>query len=435
MATIVEPVRSATGMTSPRGGFGSILLLSLTIMSAWATRSVFSPMQDIARADMRLSDFQISLVQGLAASIPIALLSIPLGRMVDRRNRVHLLIAVTAVSTLGGGATAFATSFPLLFVARMLAGLGGMCALPMAISIAADLSPPDRRGRAILILSVGQIIGVAGAFALGGLLFSALAGTSILGLTAWRSVHLVFAGVGVAALLSLFLLDEPKRQEIAEGIALPLREAIDEMWARRALIVPLLIGQVAVVMADTAATIWAAPVLSRNYGLSPAQFSAWIGAVILVAGILGAVFGGLAADFGHKSRIPGGLLIGAVAAAILSIPAALFPVMPTVAGFAAMLTLLLLCGAATGLVTATAVAVLIPNEIRGLCLGLFVVGGAVIGLAVAPTLVSLISTAIGGERGLPWGLAITGVATGLAALIGFIRSMVIAARPVGDATV
>jgi MFS family permease len=428
MATIVDPVLPGAGVRSPRAGFASILLLSLTIASAWATRSVFSPLQDIARADLRLSDFQISLVQGLAASIPIALLAIPLGRMVDRRNRVHLLMAVTAVSTLGGLATAFATSFPLLFVARMLAGLGGMCALPMAISIAADLSPPDRRGRAILVLSVGQIIGVAGAFALGGWLFGALAGTSILGLSAWRSVHLAFAGFGLAACLSLVLLDEPERLEIAEGIALPLREAIDEIWARRALILPLLVGQVAVVMADTAATIWAAPVLSRSYGLSPAQFSAWIGGVILVAGILGAVFGGLAADFGHRSRIPGGLLIGAAAAAGLSIPAAFFPVMPTVAGFAALLTLLLLCGAATGLVTATAVAVLIPNEIRGLCLGLFVVGGAVIGLAVAPTLVSVVSTAIGGQRGLPWGLAITGVATGVAALTGFVRAMVIAAR-------
>ena len=430
MATIVEPAATTAGVSSPRGGFGSILLLSLTIASAWATRSVFSPMQDIARADMRLSDFQISLVQGLAASIPVALLSIPLGRMVDRRNRVHLLILVTAVSTLGGLATAFATSFPLLFMARMLAGLGGMCALPMAISIAADLSPPDRRGRAILILSVGQIIGVAGAFALGGWLFGVLGTTSVFGLTAWRGVHLVFAAFGLAALLSLFLLNEPKRLEIAEGLSIPLHEAIAEMWARRALILPLLIGQIAVVMADTAATIWAAPVLSRNYGLTPAQFSAWIGAVILVAGILGAVFGGLAADFGHKSRIPGGLLIGAVAAAALSIPAAFFPVMPTVGAFAAMLTLLLLCGAATGLITATAVAVLIPNEIRGFCLGLFVVGGAVIGLAVAPTLVSVVSSAIGGQRGLPWGLAITGVATGVAALTGFVRSMMIAAQRV-----
>jgi MFS family permease len=407
---------------------GSILLLSASIASAWATRTVFSPMQEIAKADLRLSDFQVSLVQGLAASIPIALLSIPLGRLVDHRNRVHLLMAVTAVSTLGGLMTAFAHSFPVLFVARMLAGLGGMCALPMAISITADLAQPDRRGRAILILSVGQIIGVAGAFAISGWLFGALTGQEYLALSPWRIVHVAFALFGFATMLSLIRLREPERLEIGDGVELPLRDAIREMWQRRSLLVPLLVGQVSVVMADTAATIWAAPVLSRDYGLSPTEFSAWIGAIILVAGLLGASFGGFAADYGHRSRIPGGLMIGAVISAGLSIPAAFFPVMPSVGSFAAMLTLLLMCGAATGLITATAIATLVPNEIRGLCLGLFVVGGAVIGLAVAPTLVSLLGSAIGGAHGLSWGLAATGLATGIAALIGFVRSMVIAGR-------
>lgn len=411
-----------------RSNASSIFLLSVTIANAWATRTVFSPLQDIAKADLELTDFQLSLVQGLAASIPIALLSIPLGRLVDRRNRVHLLSAVTLVSTLGGLMTAFAFSFPLLFIARMLAGLGGMCALPMAISIAADLASPDRRGRAILMLSVGQIVGVAGAFAIGGWLFAVLANRSAPIVAPWREVHVVFALFGVVSALSLLKLREPPRREIGEGMEIPLREAVGEMWARRALLLPLLFGQIAVVMADTAATIWAAPVLSRDYGLGPAAFSTWIAVVILIAGLLGALFGGFAADFGHKSRIPGGLMLGAVLSSGLSIPAALFPVMPTVMGFAAMLTVLLMCGATTGLITATAIATLVPNEIRGLCLGLFVVGGAVVGLAIAPTLVSVLGAMIGGVHGLSWGLALTGLATGVVAFVGFVRSMVIAAR-------
>jgi len=55
---------------------------------------------------------------------------------------------------------------------------------------------------------------------------------------------------------------------------------------------------------------------------------------------------------------------GRSGAATLSIPGAVFPIMPTATGFAIMLALLALCGTVTGPVTATAPAVLIPIEIR-----------------------------------------------------------------------
>ena len=95
--------------------------------------------------------------------------------------------------------------------------------------------------------------------------------------------------------------------------------------------------------------------------------------------------------------------------------------------------LLLFCGAITGLVTTTALTVLIPNEIRGVCLGAFIVGGAVIGFGVSPTIVTLGSTLLGGGSHLDLALALPGMATSLLALIGFavamVRSTPIAHRP------
>ena len=40
-------------------------------------------------AELHLSDVQVSLAQGLAASLPAAVLSLPLGRLVDRANRTR----------------------------------------------------------------------------------------------------------------------------------------------------------------------------------------------------------------------------------------------------------------------------------------------------------------------------------------------------------
>jgi MFS family permease len=427
-AAVAIPAASGRRATA----WATLLLLAVTLMGGAAMRSLFSPVQEVVKLDLGLSDFQISLVQGLAASIPIALLSLPIGRLVDRSNRVRLLIAMTLVWTAGTFLTALAQSFALLFVARMLAGLGAISAVPIAISIAADLCSPDRRGRSLLLLSIGQNLGGAVAFALGGWLYGALAAAAPpFGLDAWRTVHIAFGVASALMILPLLALAEPARHEIADRPATAFAAAMRELWARRRFLGPLFVGQVGVVMADTASVIWAAPVLTRVHGLQPAEFAGWMGAIVLLPAIFGSLIGGFAADRGQHSPRRGGILLGAVAAAAVSIPAALFPILPTVEGFAALLTLLLLGGAIAGLVTATTIAVLVPNDIRGLCLGAFVVVGGIIGFGIAPTLVTLVGQLLGGESHLPEALAVTSVAIAVMSFLGFALAMRNAPPPGG----
>ncbi len=415
----------AAAARKPSRVLPALILLATTIGSASAMRTVFSPVQEVAAAELHFSDFQMSLLQGLAISIPIGLLAIPVGRMTDRGNRSLLLFGLAMLWTIGTALTVFATEFWHIFAARMLAGIGAFSSLTVAISLTADLSSPATRGRSLMVLSLGNMIGGAAAFAFGGSLLGFYAQTTPLveGLTPWRNVLLVFACASLILSLLLLLLREPPRQEISETSP-ALSVALRELWERRGLLAPLFLGQVTVVMADAAASIWAAPVLERHYNLAPDQFGGWMGLVILGSGVIGALVGGFAADFGHKSKIKGGILIGAVVAAALSIPGAFFPLMPTATGFAWLLLLLLTCGAITGLVTAAAIAVLVPNEIRGVCLGAFIVIGAIIGFGVAPTLVTVIADTIGGEDALRTGLAICGAATSTAAAIGFTAALI-----------
>lgn len=419
----VQTVPLAPAPPASSVGWLSLLTLAITILSAFAMRAVFSPVQEAVKAALALSDFQIGLIQGLAAAIPIALLSLPLGRITDRGNRVHLLLILGVTWTIGTITTAFVTEFYGLFIARMLASIGAMCAVPVAISLAADLSPPEQRGRSLLFLSLGNMAGVAAAFAFGGIALGALETAPVFAdVEPWRGVHIVFALVSVALLAPLAFMREPARREIGDAHA-KLATALRAIWDRRALLAPLFLGQVSVVMADTAAGVWAAPVLSRNYGLEPQEFAGWMGLVILASGLVGSILGGVLADAGHKSKMRGGILIGAVVAAVLSIPGALFPLMPDAMSFALVLALLLTCGAITGLVTATAVAVLVPNEIRGVCLAAFMVLGSIIGLGIAPTMVTMISDAMGGESAIRYGLAATGLITSIAAAIGFVAAL------------
>ncbi|MDP9126325.1 MAG: hypothetical protein M3N82_17300, partial [Pseudomonadota bacterium] len=54
----------------------SILLISLALLGGASLRSVLSPLQELVRADLGLTDNQVSLVQGAAIALPLALVSI-----------------------------------------------------------------------------------------------------------------------------------------------------------------------------------------------------------------------------------------------------------------------------------------------------------------------------------------------------------------------
>jgi len=418
-------VVAQTGDHAHRTLWSAVLLLAAVLFASGMIRTVFSPLQEAAKLDLKLSDFAVSLVQGLATGAPVALVSIPLAWVIDHGNRVRLVVALLAICVFGTVWTSFATGLPSLFLARMLTALGGSCVIPVIISLAADLCEPGKRGRAMVVLGLGIYAGVAAAFALGGAVLAALTRhpiTVLHGMAPWRETHLLLGLAGAVLLLLIAFLREPERHEVEQRTAAlgPIMRAI---WAKRAFLLPLFAGQIGVAMADAAATIWATPVLIRNYHLQPAEFTGWLAAILLVAGVLGSVLGGLGADLGHKTGRRGGLLFVAVLAAAVGIPAALFPVMPGVGGFQIMFFFLILAGTIISVVASTAVTVLIPNEERGASMAAFSVISSIIGVSLAPTLVTLGSTLMGGEQHLAPALAATGLATGVISLAGYALAM------------
>lgn len=416
----------SVGVPSFSRSLPPLLMLSLAMAIGFAMMGSFSTIQSAAKAEMGLSDYALSLVQGVSAAIPMVLLSIPIGLLVDRVHRVRLMIGLAAVWTLGTALTAFAPDTTTLFIARMLAAIGTTGALTAALSLGADLVVPAHRGRAALLTTLGKTLGTAAGFTATGWLIGWIAASDIalMGLTPWRSTHVVLAGVSLLLALPLFFLREPARHEVASGAARPaMRVIAAELWTRRRFLLPLFAGQVAVVMADAAASIWAVPVLTRNHGLTPEQFAGWMGALILLTGIAGAVLGGIAADLGQKTGRRGGLLIGAVIAAAVSVPAALFPIIPGVTGFAIALGVLMLGGTVTGLIMSVALTVLLPNELRGLCIGAFIAVAGLIGFGLAPTLVAAVSDLMGGEQYLAQALALVGVVVSAGSVASFYLAM------------
>jgi MFS family permease len=427
MAILTAPAAPSRVSDAPirRTAWRAVMLISLIVLIAGVVRLAFSPLQEAAKAELGLSDYQISLIQGIAAALPMAIIAIPLGWLTDHSKRTRIMLVLALCWTVGMIGSAFANDFASLFFTRMLAGLGTMSLIPVAVSLLADLSAPEQRGRAMLFVVMGNTLGPALAFVVGGALFTAFTGDLSLpgvSLSPWRESSLVLGLASAAMILPQFLFREPVRHEV-ENDSNSLTLMLQALLRRWKLLLPLFVGQISVVMADAAAGVWAVPVLQRNFGQSVGQASALLGGLLVIAGLLGPVIGGFAADRGHKSSVRGGILIGAVIASALGVPAALFPIMGGVTGLAIVLFLLLVAGAVTGLITATAIAVLVPNEERGVTLGAFMILGSLVGLGLSPILVTLGSRALGGESHLALSLALVGVITGAVSLAGFVIAM------------
>ena len=410
---------------TPRNLFG-LVALALAIGAGFIAMGSFATVQEGAKAELALSDYALSVVTGVAAAVPLALLSIPIGLLVDRFARVRLLILLAMLWTAGTLLTALASDAQMLFVARMMTATGTTGGLTAALSLSADLCRPEQRGRATLVISLGQRVGVAAAVGLAGWLFGQFVHETIGGFghaAPWRRVHLALAIVVGALSLPLLFMREPARHEVESDTHAAFAVVFRELWARRGFLVPLFAGQIGVVMADTAAAVWAPAVLSRSYGQHPQDFAGWLGLLIFGTGIVGAVLGGISADLGQKSKRRGGILLGAVIAAGIGIPVGLFSIMPTVTMLAVALGVLVTCGTITGLVVAIVLTVLLPNELRGLCIGLFIAFAGLIGYGIAPPMVAAVSQLLGGEKHLNLALAIVVTTVSALAFLAFTQAM------------
>lgn len=398
-----------------------VWLLTLTLFSALTVGGLLAPLQEAAKADLKINDFQLAMIVGSATAIPAAVLSLPIAWLVDHYTRARLLVILASLWALGTIGTAFVHDFYGLFAARLVAGLGGATAFPVVVSLLADVCMPERRGRSMLLLSIGAWAGVGAAFAVGGLLFGWLEAhptAFVQGMPAWRETHLI-AGIAAAVLvLPLLFIREPARQEV-EQATVAFGPALRAFWKRRYFLGALYVGNFAGSLAEGAAALWMGSVLVRQYGQSPGQFGGWVGLVILASGIVGSVIGGFASDAGQKMKMRGGILLPAVIATLLSIPASAYPMMPTVTGFAWMLFALLTGGAVVNLVNSAAIAVLLPNEERATSLAALAIVGKFVGGPVTAGIIAWMTVLFKGPSGLGLTLTWLGVITGFISLAGY----------------
>jgi MFS family permease len=230
---------------------------------------------------------------------------------------------------------------------------------------------------------------------------------------AWQHAMLWLSAPLLAMVAVPLFLREPRREEVGEGGA-SLRERLTEFWRYRGTVLPILAGFVVVEMADSAALIWASPIFARSFDLSAGKVGSLMGIVLLCSGLIGMFAGGILADIcqrragaARRSAFMMGLL------ALLSVPAGCFALAPTPLLASCLLAVLIVAGSMISMMSSALLIVVIPNELRGLCMGAALFGNTAFCIALAPLLVSLISGALGGSSALAMALSAVCASTGL----------------------
>lgn len=103
---------------------------------------------DAIRADLHVSDTQMSLLPGIAFALVYSFAAVPLGRLADVLPRRVVIVGGIVTWSVATACCGLAPSFPALFAARVFVGLVEAALAPAALSMISDYFPPHRRAAA-----------------------------------------------------------------------------------------------------------------------------------------------------------------------------------------------------------------------------------------------------------------------------------------------
>ncbi len=279
------------------------------------------------KAELALTDTQLSLMGGLAFALFYTFLGIPIAMLADRKSRVWIMTGALALWSAMTAACGFAQNFTQLFLARLGVGVGEAGGVAPAYSLIADYFPPEQRARALAIYSYGIPIGSALGILLGGVLTSYLD---------WRAAFIIVgvAGLAIAPVFRL-TMREPKRGGFDGAAAQTGSAKISEVvktLAAKPSFWGLSFGAASSSMMGYGLIFWLPSFFVRSYGEALPGFFSWMpdflvpanpspllyasyfyATVLLIGGVAGISLGGVLADKFGPSRKSAYAIVPAVA--------------------------------------------------------------------------------------------------------------------------
>jgi MFS family permease len=418
-AASVEPDMPAIDPPYPSAAYGwyVAIILVLIYTSSFIDRSMLSLMVGPIRADLGLSDFQLSLLQGFAFAAFYTAMGLPLGRLADRSKRNRMVAIGVTVWSVATATCGLARSFTQLFLSRIGVGIGEATLGPAAYSMISDSVPRRRLAGAFSVYNVGIPLGTGLALVIGGTVINMMkaggdAVVPVLGaLKAWQIAFIVAGAPGlILAVLMLTVREPTRRGMISNAKTLSLRDSFAYLARHRRTYLCIYIGCALYGIVTFGYSQWIPTALARNFAWNLGEVGQTYGAIVLSCGTVGVLLAGWVANRAVKAGRP-----DAAFRILILIGAALWPfliVAPLVGdrrlALAAFGAVAFLMNAWPGC-AATALQSITPNQLRGQVTAIYFFIGSTISFGAGPTLVAMITQyGFGYDNALKYALVIVG---------------------------
>lgn len=293
------------------GAWAALAALSVVFLVNFMDRQLFAVLQEQIKADLGLSDSQLALLGGTMFAVFYATLGLPIAWLADRAKRVRLIALACGVWSVFTMLSGMASNFITMAFARIGVATGEAGGVSPSYSVISDYFPPERRGFAIGVFSIGAPLGVVAGSFLGALAAEAVG---------WRWTFILLGAPGVLLGLALWLtVREPPRgrfdapDRLGGAAARPL-EAFEVMVKTPSLVF-LALGAAATSFTGYAMYQWIPSFLQRSQGLELEAVGRFLSPVFAL-GVLGALAGGWLADRIGRTRPAAYAFVPAVAVAI-----------------------------------------------------------------------------------------------------------------------
>lgn len=281
------------GVSPPTPGGRVLAILLLAYIFNFIDRQIIGVLAVPIKAELQLSDTQLSLMGGIAFALFYSGLAIPIAWLADRKSRVNIIAVSVAFWSAFTAACGLAQNFWHLFLARMGVGIGEAGGVAPSYALISDFYPKERRARALAFFSLGIPIGSALGVFFGGWIASNLD---------WRSAFIIVGLAGIpAAILVKVGIPEPVRGgfDSADGAAsdpAPPFATVAATLARTPSFWLLSFGAASGSILGYGLIFWLPSFFTRSFDLTLTEVGWFYGSIILVGGMLGTFVGGSIGD-------------------------------------------------------------------------------------------------------------------------------------------
>jgi predicted MFS family arabinose efflux permease len=280
-------------------GYRAWLLAMLVLVSALnlADRQGLAASSQALKLDLKFTDWQMGLLQGLPFALFYTLMGLPLARLAEHRSRTRIIAACLGLFGVMAALCSTAQSFGRLVLFRIGVGVGDGGFGPPVASLIGDHYPMARRASAMAIIWLGAPIGVVVGSVLGGYLAEHYG---------WRTTFTVIGLTGVVvSLLVLVTLREPMRgafdpAKSSRGPPPPALTAFRFLFAKPAMRQVLIAGALAATAMNGIGQ-FLNPFLARNFGIGPAEVGRLIGLIAGASMASGLLIGGFGVDWAGRT--------------------------------------------------------------------------------------------------------------------------------------